>query len=166
MIRRGYGLIVGMGLGVGAGPHRRQRIPVFFRFSRRDVRYVRRGFALASSVILVQRLWWPRASGARELKARLRLVELGRPGVASELPEGGGQAGLCRLARLRVWRRQGSTCCAAYPSSFSEGDHAPPGAPKKAWASIMRPSGNLRRGPDGPTALTIQTATMKLRRVP
>ncbi len=36
------------------------------------------GFVLATGVILAQRLGWPCASDARERKARLRLVGLGR----------------------------------------------------------------------------------------
>src|SRR5713226_7920382 len=94
MIRRGYGLVVDMGLGVGAALIGGS---VFLAFSGLRagmfVMFVV-GFVLATGVILAQRLGWPCASGAQERKARLRLVELGRPSLGekatySGLPGGG-----------------------------------------------------------------------------
>jgi len=75
--RRGYGLLVDMGLGVGAGlvggaallgvSGRPAGMLAVFVFA----------FVAAAGVILAQRLAWPSAPGAREQSARLRLAELG-----------------------------------------------------------------------------------------
>ena len=93
--RRGYGLTVDMGLGVGAalfgggaflaGSGAPTGMFVTFGI----------GLVLAITGVLAQRLWWPCESGVRELRTRLRLVELGRrasgePGAASGLPGYGG----------------------------------------------------------------------------
>jgi hypothetical protein len=83
MIRRGYGLIVDLGLGVGAGL---VGGGVFAALADPPagmlVTFVV-AFVLAAGAILVQRLGWPCIPGAEERKARLRLGELGghgRPG--------------------------------------------------------------------------------------
>jgi uncharacterized membrane protein YeaQ/YmgE (transglycosylase-associated protein family) len=81
MIRRGYGLIVDMGLGVGASLVGGS---VFLALSGLPAGMFAMfgfGFVLATGVILAQRLGWPCASDARERKARLRLVGLGRPSL-------------------------------------------------------------------------------------
>lgn len=78
LYRRGYGLIVDMGLSVGTslvggvvllalgGLPAGMRVMCVV------------GFVLAAGGILSQRLFWPCEPGARERKARLRLAELGR----------------------------------------------------------------------------------------
>jgi uncharacterized membrane protein YeaQ/YmgE (transglycosylase-associated protein family) len=76
IIRRGYGLIVDMGLGVAAGllgggaflamSGRPGGMLVTFVFA----------FAVATGMILAQRLCWPCDAGAQERKARRRLSEL------------------------------------------------------------------------------------------
>ena len=89
MIRRGYGLLVDMALGVAAGLIGGGIFLASFGLPVGMFATFIVGFALASSLILAQRLWWPRTSGVQELKARLRLVELGRAGASSVLPGGG-----------------------------------------------------------------------------
>lgn len=77
--RRGYGLLVDMGLGVGAGL---AGGGVFLAISGLPagmlVMFVF-AFSLAAGVILAQRLGSPCEAGERERKARLRLSELGGP---------------------------------------------------------------------------------------
>lgn len=79
IVRRGYGLLVDMGLGVGAGllgggvflmgsGHPAGTLGMFVC-----------AFVLAAGVIVAQRLFWPRTPGARERKAQLRLRELRGP---------------------------------------------------------------------------------------
>jgi hypothetical protein len=92
--RRGYGLLVDMGLGVGAGL---AGGGVFLAVSGLPagmlVAFVL-AFSLAVGVILAQRLGWPREAGARERRARLRLREVGGPalgeGRTGPGPLGGG----------------------------------------------------------------------------
>jgi uncharacterized membrane protein YeaQ/YmgE (transglycosylase-associated protein family) len=82
--RRGYGLLVDMGLGVGAGL---AGGGVFLAISGLPagmlVMFVC-AFSLAAGVILAQRLGWPCEAGERERKARLRLSELGRPSLGEK----------------------------------------------------------------------------------
>jgi hypothetical protein len=88
--RRGYGLLVDMGLGVGAALGGGG---VFLAISGVPVGMVVMfgfAFSLAAGVILAQRLGWPCEAGARERKARLRLSELG----GSSLGEKGTGPGL------------------------------------------------------------------------
>lgn len=84
MGRRGYGLIVDMSLGVGASLVGGSAILVLSGLPSGMLGVLAVGFVLAASVILAQRLGWPCASGARERRARLRLVELGRPSLGGE----------------------------------------------------------------------------------
>ena len=108
VVRRGYGLIVDMGLGVGASLVGGSVVLVAFGLHAGMFATFVGGFALASSVILAQRLGWPRAPGARERKEGLRLVELGRAslggdGTGSVLPgNGDGGAGRARPTRALV----------------------------------------------------------------
>lgn len=113
MGRRGYGLIVDMGVGAGAGL---VGGALFLALSgvpaSMFVMFVV-GFVLAIGVILAQRLCWPSAAGARERKARLRLVELGRSrpvekGTVSELP-GDGNGSINRPASTRALVRIATT---------------------------------------------------------
>ena len=85
MIGRGYGLIMDMGLGVGGAAVGGGLVLVLSGHPVGMLATFAVGFVLATSVILAQRLGWPCAPGAQEEKARLRLVDLGRPD-ASEAP--------------------------------------------------------------------------------
>lgn len=90
IVRRGYGLLVDMGLGAGAGL---LGGGVFMVVSGRPGGTLAMfvcAFALASLVIVAQRVFLPRTPGARERKAELRLRELrgaaaGEKGTASGL---------------------------------------------------------------------------------
>lgn len=76
IVRRGYGLLVDMGLGVGAGL---LGGGLFMMGSGRPAGTLAMfvcAFVLASGVILAQRLFLPRTPGARERKVQLRLGEL------------------------------------------------------------------------------------------
>jgi hypothetical protein len=84
MGRRGYGLVVDMALGVGAGLVGGSIFLVLFGLSAGMFVMFAVGFGLATGVILAQRLGWPCAAGVRERKARLRLVELGRPSLGGD----------------------------------------------------------------------------------
>ena len=94
IVRRGYGLLVDMGLGVGAGL---LGGGLFMMGSGRPAGTLAMfvcAFVLASLVILAQRLFLPRTPGARERQAQLRLGELrGTPhgvnGPVSGLPGAG-----------------------------------------------------------------------------
>lgn len=90
IVRRGYGLLADMGLGVGAGL---LGGGVFMMASGRPAGTLAMfvgAFVLASGVILAQRLFLPRTPGARERKAQLRLSEL----RGSSLREKGTVSGL------------------------------------------------------------------------
>ena len=78
-MRRGYGLIVDMGLGVGASLVGGAALLALHGPSAGMLGMLVVGFFLATSMILGQRVGWPSAPEARERKARLRLLELGRP---------------------------------------------------------------------------------------
>ena len=90
IVRRGHGLLVDMGLGVGAGL---LGGGVFMMMSGRPGGTLAMficAFVVASGVIVAQRLLLPRTPGARERKAELRLRELrgasaGETGAASGL---------------------------------------------------------------------------------
>jgi hypothetical protein len=104
MGRRGYGLIVDMGVGAGAGLVGGGLFLVLSGVPAGMFVMFVVGFVLAIGVILAQRLFWPSTAGARERKARLRLVELGRSGpgekgTVSELP-GGRPASTRALERI------------------------------------------------------------------
>lgn len=120
MGRRGYGLIVAMSLGVGASLVGGSAILALSGLRGGMLGTLVVGFVLAASVILAQRLGWPGASGARECRARLRLVELGRPSLGGDgtasarLGTGDGRRGrpvstraLVRMATTRIYLRRG-----------------------------------------------------------
>jgi uncharacterized membrane protein YeaQ/YmgE (transglycosylase-associated protein family) len=76
IVRRGHGLLVDMGLGVGTGL---LGGGVFMMASGRPAGTLGMfvcAFVLASGVILAQRLFWPRTPGERERKAERLLHEL------------------------------------------------------------------------------------------
>jgi uncharacterized membrane protein YeaQ/YmgE (transglycosylase-associated protein family) len=91
MGRRGYGLLVDMSLGVGASLVGGSVVVALSGLPAGMLGMLVVGFVLATSAILAQRLGWPCASGARERRARLRLVELARPSL------GAGGTGPARL---------------------------------------------------------------------
>ena len=76
---RGHGLIVDMGVGVGASLVGGSAILALSGHPAGMLLMSGIGFVLGMGVILAQRLGWPRVPGARERRARLRLIELGRP---------------------------------------------------------------------------------------
>ena len=117
--RRGYGLIVDMGLGVAASIAGGGALLVLADRPGTFVTCVI-GFGLATSAILVQRLWWPCEPGARERRARVRLAELthrspAAVGTASDLAGAGhGRMGgrtpapvLARLATTGIYLLRG-----------------------------------------------------------
>lgn len=100
IVRRGYGLLVDMGLGVGAGL---LGGGVFMMMSGgpAGTRATFVGaFVLASGVIVAQRLVLPRTPGARERQAALRLREL----RGSSPAEKGTAAGLNGVGRGVIGR--------------------------------------------------------------
>jgi uncharacterized membrane protein YeaQ/YmgE (transglycosylase-associated protein family) len=108
IIRRGYGLLVDMGLGVGAGL---LGGGMFMMVSGRPAGTLGMfvcAFVLASGVILAQRLFSPRTPGARERKAELRLRDLrgasrGEKGTVSRLHgAGNGVIGQPAAVLMRV----------------------------------------------------------------
>ena len=70
VIRRGHGLIVDMGLGVGASLVGSSVLLALYGPSAGMLGMLVVGFFLATSVILAQRLSWPSAPGAREGERR------------------------------------------------------------------------------------------------
>lgn len=90
MSRRGYGLIVDLALGVGASLVGGGAILAFFGLPVGMLVMFVVGFALATAVIFVRRVGWPCATGERERKAQLRLVELGRSSLGGPGLSGGG----------------------------------------------------------------------------
>ena len=108
--RRGYGLIVDMGLGVVASLVGGGVLLAVARRAPGTLAVILIGFGLATGAILAQRLGWPCEPGARERRARARLDELRRPsrgpvGVVPELAGAGpgrmeGPAPARALARL------------------------------------------------------------------
>jgi hypothetical protein len=81
--RRGYGLIVDMGLGVGATLVGGSVLLALGGLPAGMVAMFGVGLVLATSVIVVQRLCWPCDPDGRERKARLRLAELGGPSLGA-----------------------------------------------------------------------------------
>ena len=77
MSRRGYGLIVDLSLGVGAGLVGGGAFLAFSGLAGGMIGAFVVGLVVAISAIVAQRLCWPGAPGAREHQARLRLVEKG-----------------------------------------------------------------------------------------
>lgn len=108
MIRRGYGLIVDMGLGVGASLVGGSAFVALSGIPAGMFVMFVVGFVLATSVIVAQRLGWPCAPDARERKARLHLVELARPSLGEQRT---GRAvptrALVRLATTGIYLLQG-----------------------------------------------------------
>jgi hypothetical protein len=120
MIRRGYGLIIDMGLGVGASLVGGGVLLALAGLPGGMVAMFAVGLVLATGVIVVQRLYWPCNPDARERKAQLRLAELRGPspgalGTVSELASGGeGRTGrptptraLARLATTGIYLLRG-----------------------------------------------------------
>lgn len=113
IVRRGYGLLVDMGLGVGAGL---LGGGMFMMVSGRPGGTLAMfvcAFVLASGVILAQRLFSPRTPGARERKAELRLRELRgssprEKGTSSGL-HGAGNGVIGRPAAAHVLMRVATT---------------------------------------------------------
>ena len=100
IVRRGYGLLVDMGLGVGAGL---LGGGVFMMVSGRPGGTLAMfvcAFVLASGVIVAQRLVLPRTPGVRERKAELRLREL----RSASAEEKGTASGLNRVGRRVIGR--------------------------------------------------------------
>jgi hypothetical protein len=81
---RGHGLIVDMGLGVAASVVGGSAILALSGHPAGMLFMSGIGFVLAMGVILAQRLCWPRVPGARERRARLHLIELGRHSSGAE----------------------------------------------------------------------------------
>jgi uncharacterized membrane protein YeaQ/YmgE (transglycosylase-associated protein family) len=111
--RRGYGLIVDLGLGVGAGVAGGSLFLAFSGLPAGMLGMFVVGFVSAAGMILAQRLCWPCAPGARERKARLRLVELrgrslGEDKAASGLPTGGAERSAVPV-RSRALARMATT---------------------------------------------------------
>jgi hypothetical protein len=79
LVRRGYGLTVDMGLGVGASLVGGGAVLAVFGPTAGMLGMLIITFIVAVGVIAVQRTWWPGASGAGDHEARLRVLELGRP---------------------------------------------------------------------------------------
>jgi uncharacterized membrane protein YeaQ/YmgE (transglycosylase-associated protein family) len=109
MPRRGYGLIIDMGLGVGASLVGGGVLLAIAAFPAGMFVTFIIGFVLATSVIVVQRLSWPCEPGARERKARLRLAELGRPSRGAV----GTVSGLAADKDGQIGRRITPTCVLA-----------------------------------------------------
>lgn len=103
VIRRGYGLIVDMSLGVGAGLVGGSVLLAVSGVPAGMFSTFVVAFVLATSVILAQRLWWPCASDAQERKERLRVDDLGRHFLE------GRTAGLPRPMPSRVLVRMATT---------------------------------------------------------
>lgn len=81
---RGHGLIVDMGVGVGASLAGGSVILALSGHPAGMLFMAGVGFVLGTGVILAQRLCWPRVPGARERRARLQLMELGRRSSGAE----------------------------------------------------------------------------------
>ena len=79
MDRRGYGLTVDMGIGVGASLVGGGALQALGGFPAGMFVMFVVGFVLATGAIVIQRFGWPCEPGARERTARLRVAELGRP---------------------------------------------------------------------------------------
>ena len=100
IVRRGYGLIVDMGLGVGAGL---AGGGVFLMVSGRPAGTLAMfvcAFVLAAGVIIAQRLFWARPPGARERNAHERLRDL--RGTSGGLPGAGNGVSICGAGRLSL----------------------------------------------------------------
>jgi uncharacterized membrane protein YeaQ/YmgE (transglycosylase-associated protein family) len=100
IVRRGYGLLVDMGLGVGAGLLGGGTFMMVSGRPSGTLAMFICAFVLASGVIVAQRLLLPRTPGARERKAELRLREL----RSASAEEKGTASGLDRLGRGVIGR--------------------------------------------------------------
>ena len=91
VVRRGFGLMIDMGLGVGASLAAGSALLALYGAPAGMIGMLILGFFAAIGVLLTQRLAWPSTPGDRERRARLRVLELGRPvgqqATASRLPE-------------------------------------------------------------------------------
>ena len=105
LYRRGYGLVVDLSLGVGASLAGGSLLLILAGVPAGMLVVFVVGFALATGLVLVQRLGWPSEAQARERRAHLRLAELGRPshgavGTVSGLADDGeGRAGRATSTR-------------------------------------------------------------------
>ena len=113
MSRRGYGLLVDMGLGVGANLVGGSVLLALGGLPAGMVTMFGVGLVLAISVIVAQRLGWPCDRDARERQARLRLPGLGGPspgGVGTVSgPASGGEGSTGRPTPTRVLARMATT---------------------------------------------------------
>ena len=100
IVRRGYGLLADMGLGVGAGLLGGGAFMMLSGRPSGTLAMFIGAFVLASGVIVAQRLLLPRTPGAREHKAELRLREL----RSASAEEKGTASGLDRLGRGVIGR--------------------------------------------------------------
>ena len=81
---RGHGLVVDMGVGVGASVIGGSAILALAGHPAGMLFMAGIGFVFGIGVILAQRLCWPRVPGAQERRARLRLIDLARPSSSVE----------------------------------------------------------------------------------
>jgi len=116
MYRRGYGLIVDLGLGVDASVAGATILLALVGLPAQMFIMFVVGFVLAAGVIVVQRLLWPCEADAGERKARLRIAELGHPshggsGLAADAGGGAARAtpsrALARLATTGIYLLRG-----------------------------------------------------------
>jgi hypothetical protein len=89
MYRRGFGLTVDMGIGVGASLVGGGALQALGGFPAGMFVMFVVGFVMATGAIVIQRLGWPCEPGARERSARLRVAELGRPSHGASGPGSG-----------------------------------------------------------------------------
>jgi len=126
LYRRGYGLVVDLSLGVGASLAGGSLLLILAGVPAGMLVVFVVGFALATGLVLVQRLGWPSEAQARSAGrsfaspswAALRTARWERfPVSPTTVREG--QDGPRRLARLRTWRPRGFTCYGVSLSKFS-----------------------------------------------
>src|SRR5512134_475999 len=79
LIRRGYGLLADLGLGVGAGLVGGGAFLMLTGVPGGMAGMFVAAFVLGTGVLFAQRLWVPSAADAAERRARVRLVALGGP---------------------------------------------------------------------------------------
>lgn len=84
IVRRGYGLIVDLGVGVGTSLVGGMALLAFSGLPGGMLPMFGVGFVMATSVILIQRLGWPCQPGARERRTRRRLVAMASPSLGVE----------------------------------------------------------------------------------
>lgn len=110
LVRRGYGLLADLGIGVGSGLLGGGLVLALSGIPAGMLGMFVVGFVAASGGILAQRLWLPAAVGVREREARVRLVALGGPppGESRGAPGQPGPTGaLARLATTGIYLLRG-----------------------------------------------------------